>query len=114
MAGGGNLSAKDDLDRFDREWDGHVRSRNQSKQRGESHYFDSNGAITRLPPSLQFAFGQKANALVEGYVDLLRARHRKELVDRAVDEARQTLEALAQEPTEPEPAPVDGLPEWPE
>lgn len=102
------MSAKDELDRFDREWAVHKRQRgNATRTAGYNELL--------IPDSLRDEFKRGLEALIVREVLILHSNRRRQLVKAALREARQTIAELDHGPI-PESPPEEPkqFPEWPE
>lgn len=112
------MSAKDELERFDSEWDSHVRGKARLAA-GADYYFDSDRRrVNSLPASLEYEFLANAEALIARAVAQLYASRRAKLVRAAVEEAEATLQLL-RDGAPHGVAPISteeplGFPEWPD
>ena len=104
------MSAKDDLDRLDRDWASHLqwrkgrRSFGEDAQPGEYRakgpgYHDYCGIkLVELPDLVRGSFVANLEAIVKADLDARYQAIRAEMVQRALEEARVTLSELAGQP----------------
>jgi hypothetical protein len=104
------MSAKDDLDSLDRDWESHLRWRNgrrslggndaAGKYRAERGGYGNDLAIvlSELPRSVREALVKDIESVIGAALDERYRAARAALVDRALDEARETLSKLAGQP----------------
>lgn len=102
------MSAKDDLDRFDRDWALHREWRTGKRRgwdeaetaEGESSYLLERGGlgqgfhVPKLPAEVRAALFQRFDRLFDAMLHELWVEQRKELSEKAIREARETLKEL--------------------